>query len=487
VSSPVGDLESWWEGLRAASLVGTARRQVPRLPDLGVASREGASREEALLEGAALGDAVRRAGAVPARSGVLDDPAPAETRAVASSPAVQILELLLTQGPVSAAARDLLVRHWLESATAAGRVVPPRLLPAVLDLGTTRTDAVRRAVAAVAGERGAWLAARNPAWHWLATPDPAAGGSAGRATALLALRRTDPAAGRAQIEETWETDGAQARAAALATLAEGLGPDDESFLEHCLDDRARVVREEAARLLDRLPGSARAARMADRLRPLLAVKGTVRKHLQVGLPDDPDVAGVRDGLVEPPKNTSRRTFWLRQVVTGAPLSVWTDAVGGDPRKALSMLTADDALTLLGPLSDAAAAQGDLDWARALLDATHDSRLAALLPPGERDDRLAARLSRETLAKTAHELQQSPRPWGPRLSERVITAIGREKDAGHAVRILRDTLPVALHPDTMPKVERLMRSAGGDDAYLRNTLRDVLQYQSLHRSISEAFR
>ena len=33
----------------------------------------------------------------------------------------------------------------------------------------------------------------------------------------------------------------------------------------------------------------------------------------------------------------------------------------------------------------------------------------------------------------------------------------------------------------------MRSAGGDDAYLRNTLRDVLQYQSLHRSISEAFR
>jgi hypothetical protein len=33
----------------------------------------------------------------------------------------------------------------------------------------------------------------------------------------------------------------------------------------------------------------------------------------------------------------------------------------------------------------------------------------------------------------------------------------------------------------------MRSAGDDDAYLRNTLRDVLQYQSLHRSISEAFR
>ncbi len=465
-------LEAWWDGLRATSLVGTARREVPQLPDLGVASRDGASREEALLEAAALGDAVRRAGAVVARSGAVDDPAPAETHAVAPSPAVQILELLITQGPVAAGARDLLTRHWLDSAAAAQRVVPPRLLPALLDLGTARSAAVRRAVAAAAGERGAWLAASNAEWHWLArvedTPDA-------------------PTEVRARIEERWETVGAQERAAAVAALASGLGPDDEAFLERCLDDRAKLVREEAARLLDRLPGSARAARMADRLRQLLTVTGTLRKHLEVGLPDDPDEAAVRDGLVEPPKHTSRRTIWLRQIVTGAPLSVWTDAVGGDARKVLAMLTADDALVVLGPISDAAAVRGDVEWARALLATTHDTRLVALLPAEERDEQLVARLSREKLAKTAPELVQAPRPWGPRLSKAVLGAIASEKDAGHAVRVLRDTLPVALHPDTLPKVERLMRSAGDDDAYLRNTLRDVLQYQSLHRSISEAFR
>ena len=59
------------------------------------------------------------------------------------------------------------------------------------------------------------------------------------------------------------------------------------------------MREEACRLLDRLPGSARAARMADRLRPLLTTHGTLRKHLEVGLPDDPDDAAVRDGLGDP--------------------------------------------------------------------------------------------------------------------------------------------------------------------------------------------
>ncbi len=116
----------------------------------------------------------------------------------------------------------------------------------------------------------------------------------------------------------------------------------------------------------------------------------------------------------------------------------------------------------------------------------DTRLVALLPPEERDEHLAARLARESLVKTAHELQQAPRPWGPRLSKAFLAAMGREKDAGHAVRMLRETLPLALHPGSLPAVEKLMRSAG-DDAYLRNTLRDVLQYQSLHRSISEAFR
>ena len=487
MSPTIDGLDSWWEGLLAASLVGTARREVPPLPDLGVAQRDGGSREETLLEAAALGDAVRRAGAVVEKAGPLDDPAPADSRDVAPSQAVQILELLLTQGPVAAAARDLLARHWLETAAAADRVVPPRLLPALLELGTTRPAAVRRAIAAAVGQRGAWLASRNPAWRWLATPDDVRETSSDTLAEVLALRRSDPSGGRALVEETWETDGAQARATGVALLAEGLGPDDEALLERCLDDRAKAVREEAARLLDRLPGSARAARMADRLRPLLTVTGTLRKRLEVGLPDDPDASGVRDGLVEPPRNVSRRAFWLRQIVAGAPLSVWTDVVRGDPRKVLASLGADDALVVLGPISDAAAARGDLDWARALLATTFDSRLVALLPPGERDQLLAARLQRESLVKTAAELQQAPRPWGPGLSKAVLAAMAREKDAGHAVRVLRDTLPVALHPDTLPAVERLMHSAGGDDAYLRNTLRDVLQYQSLHRSISEAFR
>jgi hypothetical protein len=477
----VTELEQWWDHLRTTALVGTARREVPPIPDLGPAVRVAATREETLLDAAALGDAVRRAGRLADRAPDPDVPAPDEGAAPAPAPAAQLLELLLTQGPVAAGARVTLIVHWLECAAAAGRIVPPRLLPTLLD-SATPMSALRPKVRPVLGERGAWLAARNPAWSWVVDGLESPAGD--RVGGIIAVRRADPDAGRELVESALGA-GAQERALAVAALSVGLGPGDEDFLEHCLDDRARAVREEAQRLLDRLPGSARAARMTERLRPLLHVTGTVRKQLDVLLPDDPDAAAVRDGLVDPGPRGSRRARWRDQLILGAPLDVWTDVARGGPDKALGMLRDHDG-AIARALAGAAAGRGDLDWGRALLARIHDSRLVALLPKVERDDYLVARLSRESLVKIAGELQQAPRPWGPRLSKAVLIAIGREQDAGHAVRILRDTLPTALHPSTLPAVEKAMKAAG-DDAFLRTTLRDVLQFQSLHTSISEAFR
>ena len=159
------DLDTWWEHLRATALVGTARRDVPPVPDLGTQPPDGAGREQALLEAAALGDAVRRAGRLADPAPDSAEPAPAESLPVAPSPATQILELLLTQGPVGPAARATLTVHWLRTAAAAGRIVPPRLLPALLDASTSGS-LVRAAVRPVLGERGVWLAAQNPAWDW---------------------------------------------------------------------------------------------------------------------------------------------------------------------------------------------------------------------------------------------------------------------------------------------------------------------------------
>jgi hypothetical protein len=441
------------------------------VPDLGAHPPDGAGRERALLEAAALGDAVRRAGRLADPAPASPEPAPSESRPVAPSPATQILELLLIQGPVGPAARTTLTVHWLETAASAGRVVPPRLLPALLE-SSTSGSLVRAVVRPVLGERGVWLAAQNPAWDWVLTSPEEVPVTAESA--------------RARIQERWQTDSAQDRALAVAALAAGLGPGDEEFLEHCLDDRSKAVREEAQRLLDRLPGSARAARMAARLRPLISVSGTLRKKLAVEPPDDPDDAARRDGLVQPGPGTSKRNRWLQQIVMGAPLEVWSEATGAEPAKVLAMMAADDALVLYGALTAAAAGRGDRAWARALLMTSPDTRLLAVLPADEREAFLERRVATMTLGKVAAELRMSPRPWGPGLSRAVLAAIGRDPESGHAVRVLRDVLPTALDPSSLPAVEKAMKAAG-DDAFVRTALRDVLQFQSLHASISEAFR
>src|SRR5437762_1943286 len=71
---------------------------------------------------------------------------------------------------------------------------------------------------------------------------------AARELLLQQLRSTDPARAREQLAQTWETEGADERAAFLATFRTGLSLDDEPFLESALDDRSKVVRRTAADL-----------------------------------------------------------------------------------------------------------------------------------------------------------------------------------------------------------------------------------------------
>jgi hypothetical protein len=137
------------------------------------------------------------------------------------------------------------------------------------------------------------------------------------------------------------------------------------------------------------------------------------------------------------------------------------------------------------LREAAVSQRDATWARALLPLQWDSRLLAVLDGPERDAVLAAKVQQTPLPVLAQQLVHVEPPWGPRASAELVKVLVRSPD-GHALRVLRSALPLALHPDSLPAVERAMHAAG-DDAYLRTTLRDVLQYQSIHTAISEALR
>src|SRR5262249_16202064 len=150
------DLGDWWTDLSAAALVGTSRRQVPTLPAALGGGRPDAPREVALLDAAALGSALRRAG-VRTREPEPVDAARSATRTVAPPRAVQLLELLLHQSPVGATLMPELVRVWLDAADSGGHRAPHHLLPELLELATKR-ERLRSDVRRVGDARAAWLA-----------------------------------------------------------------------------------------------------------------------------------------------------------------------------------------------------------------------------------------------------------------------------------------------------------------------------------------
>jgi hypothetical protein len=417
-----------WPEVVATALVGTDRRPV----DGGAT---------ALLDTAAELGLRRRAGIDAAHGVPLPEPAPDDEAQPASPTATTRLAGLLDPFTSidgrGAETRLELVDEWLEK----GRLAAGDLLPALLDLGR-RHRRLRPALLAAGGERGRWLAAQRADWRYLLgeadereLTEPWDLAPIGRRIGhLTALRRRDPAAGRALLISTWDAENADDRAALLGTLDIGLSTDDEELLEPALDDRRREVRGMALDLLARLPDTRYGARMAERGRACLRVGPN---RIDVRPPNRCDPSMQRDGVAaNAPAGTGQRAWWLEEVLARTPLAIW-----GSPDDLLHRQIPEEwAGVVRRGLGRAAALQGAGGWAAALVDrlwpeATTAQRpddrllLEALyeaLPVPQRADRAAQVLrndpGRATAAGVERLLELCPRPWPPQLADAALGAI-----------------------------------------------------------------
>lgn len=460
-----------------AATLGTARRSAAWPASLPAASRPDADPTTTLLDALALGSALGRAGLRSGRIGAADEAAIDDPRPPAPARAADLLHLHLTQTVSGRATTAELLQHWLRVCADRGARVPHHLLVPVLERAT-REESLRPGARGAVGARGAWLAARNPRWSWFVPaaveePDWVTLDRDGRAALLGRLRRTAPADATALIASTWATDAATERRDHLLTLRTGLGPADEPLLERALDDRAASVRDAAGPLLDGLPGSRRAARMADRLRPLLATRGLLRRTLTVALPDDPDPAGVRDGLGDAGAGRSKRDLWLDRIAAGSPLSVWTDTA-----LPVEAIVRDLPQEARAGVTRAVLARGDARWARALLEHDGPPDLLALLPAADAERIVLARIADDRRA--AHLLHRLQKPWSPGCSEEVARRLRRDPEfAAAAASALRGMDPevIASLADWLPTAQQSPAA---------RVVRDLVQFHSALRTISEAF-
>ncbi|MFE6690784.1 DUF5691 domain-containing protein [Streptomyces sp. NPDC057743] len=462
-----------WSDLVGAALLGTERRTPP------VAVRAGQSAAAALLDAAATSTVRRRAALRPAPAGDRLAPAPADPRPPLPPAARRRLAFLLAdRGPGSGGRRGTdpdvteLLPQWLAAAGEHGYRAPEALLPALLDAARARTD-LRPAALALAGPRGLWLARLNDAWRFALrgiggalslpgadTPEAVQrlweeGLFAERVALLTALRRRDPTAGRELLATTWASERAEDRLMFLDSLGEALTAADEPFLEQALSDRSRNVRAIAAELLSALPGSALAARMAERsltcVRPSRPAAGapTTAEVLAVDPPRTCDAGMERDGVTrQPPSGRGERAWWLGQLVEATPLERWTAHLGGrTPAEIVALPVAGDWRTELHDAwCRAAVRQRHAGWARALLGAPGDpgqaaaelapagssrdlTKLLTVLPGDERARWVAEFIAVHGLADAFRMLGVCAVPWSEPLGRAVVDALDIARDAG----------------------------------------------------------
>src|SRR5690242_7911917 len=127
-------LAEWWSAVNRTALFGTARREPPR-PPAGLPQRPAESPETVILDAAALGGALVRAGSWPRVDHAPDvGPAGADLLREPPARARQLLELIITQSPAGRLLQKPLLARWLRAAAAAGCHAPRSRLPALIDL-----------------------------------------------------------------------------------------------------------------------------------------------------------------------------------------------------------------------------------------------------------------------------------------------------------------------------------------------------------------
>ncbi|MEU6583197.1 SWIM zinc finger family protein [Nocardia sp. NPDC046763] len=425
--------------LVSAALVGTARRQA----DLsGLASPVAAAttaltgdRAAVLLESIALQDCFARGGVSATSAERSEVAADDDRRLLPVAAGARLTHMLADNSPF--------LDEWFALAGPRDFRAPDGMVSGLLDRAKALASH-REPLLRLAGARGRWLAAQHPGWKSLvraAAEDESVwshGRAAERRSWLSQLRQRDAAAARAALAGSWGTESGPGKAELLAVLADGLSLDDEALLETALDDRRAEVRRLAADLLGRLPDSAFARRMADRAAAWLSFGSRpVRPQVVTTGPGVLDEAARRDGVGDSFGYTAYRadgapdlsTEWLHRVVAATPLRHW-ERLLGPAEEAVRVPMAEG---MRGPMiagwSDAALAQRNPEWARALFGAVSgaDARdsdtdklreLFALQPEADQVRYLRG-LDSSWLAEIESMLRAMPHPWPGPMAEHVL--------------------------------------------------------------------
>jgi hypothetical protein len=267
--------------------------------------------------------------------------------------------------------------EWLKLLAEAKKVVSPKYLTELLKLGRLQ-EHWQKDILPVLGKRGMWLAAQNPEWNYAIGVNTdkiwKSGTLEARIKLLKELRQseaekgssTQQRCGRSQLQNIWNKEKAKERASLLEVLEVGLSVEDEPFLVDALNDRSKLVRDVAARLLGNIPESKLVQRMIERVRPLLSLD---KNGIEVVLPNKCTLEMTQDGIDESKyiPSLGEKASLLLQMLGFIPPSIWSDRWKKTPDELLKIIEKSKWKKLfLSAWATATVRSQDTVWAEALL-------------------------------------------------------------------------------------------------------------------------
>lgn len=356
-----------WKELAKVALLGTERSHLSdeakaKLKHHGI--RMDTEETQMLLESAAFFSQINKAAfLLPTFQGKFIATPEDENDHIASPKSTHHLNLILT-GDYGAALPDFIV-HLQKNK----KQLSPKNLPELLNKCLESRDFWQKIKPAI-GKRGWWLLEQNPAWQTLEKlPSPdnwATGSKEERVAFLIFFREQAPAKALEILSANWDKEAWRDKVDFLQILKTNLSKSDELFLENCLYEGRKEIRETAANLLAAIPDSELMERMFLRVIDLIKYEDDA---LKISLPDEPDETAVRDGInPKSKKYTGQKTGILHQMLKTIPPQRWEEYLNNTPEKILKLFYQNEwSKTLIKATVEATVLHKNQQWAKLLLE------------------------------------------------------------------------------------------------------------------------
>ena len=206
----------------------------------------------------------------------------------------------------------------------------------------------------VVGNRGYWLIQQNIDWQYLNVVMEEeiweTGTTAQRISFLKAYRFQYPKRAVELLKTSWEQDDFRTKLACLKCLAIKLSAADEIFLETCLQDRKKEIRQEAASLLVRIEDARLTQKIFSKIKSIVNIKkdSLKKEKLDIILPEFDDVFFKENGIALGSSKYSggRKSDLVGQLIALVPPSTWEKFLGQNPKEILEIFARSEWNTLL---------------------------------------------------------------------------------------------------------------------------------------------